>query len=290
MLENILKNKKAVTGLIMMVFLVGAAVSAPVVSPHDPYKPDVAQRLKGPSRTFILGNDHLGRCVLSRMLYGGRLSLEIAVVVVAVQMVTGLLMGALSGYAGGMVDGMIMRLIDIFMALPSLVLALVIAALTGPGLWGITLALCLTGWTEYARVARGDVLSLKEREFIKSARAFGFSAPYILIRHIIPNIMAPILVLATLSAGFTILLVAAFSFIGIGAQPPLADWGAMLSEGRPFMRSAPHLTIFPGMAIMFTTLAFYLFGDALRDIMDPRYKPRRMRFFRGMGPRGYDAD
>lgn len=274
MIKDIMKSKKAATGLLIMILLVITAIFAPILSPCDPYQPNIEHRLQGPSGEFPFGNDYLGRCVFSRIIYGSRLSLKVAFIIVFLQVLIGLSMGAVSGYIGGMVDGLIMRLVDVFMALPSLVLALVLVALTGPGLYGITAAMCLTGWTEYARVARGDVLALKEKEFIKSAKAFGFSTPYILIRHIIPNIMAPILVLATLSAGFTILLVAAFSFIGIGAQPPEADWGSMLSEGRSFMRMAPHLTVFPGMAIMVTTLSFYLFGDALRDIMDPRYKTR----------------
>jgi len=272
MIQEILRDKKALVGLFLTGILIVTAVFAPVLAPHDPYDQNIESRLEGPSLEFLLGTDYLGRCVLSRIVFGTRLSLKIAIIIVGAQVLIGLGFGALAGYFGGVLDGLIMRLVDVFMALPSLVLALVLATITGPGLAGITAALCLTGWTEYARVIRGDILALREREFIKGARVFGFSNSYILIRHLIPNALAPIIVLATLSTGFVILLVAAFSFIGLGAQPPEADWGTMLNEGRAFMRMAPHLTIFPGIAVMTTTLAFNLLGDALRDAMDPRFK------------------
>lgn len=272
MIQDVLRDKKATLGLSIVVILIVTAVFAPVLAPHDPYEQNIESRLQGPSSDFLLGTDYLGRCVLSRIIFGTRLSLEIAVIIVGVQVLIGLTFGAIAGYFGGVLDGFIMRLVDAFMALPSLVLALVLATITGPGLAGITVALCLTGWTEYARVIRGDTLALKEKEFIKGAKVFGFSDLYILMHHVIPNALAPIIVLATLSTGFVILLVAAFSFIGLGAQPPEADWGTMLNEGRAFMRMAPHLTIFPGIAVMTTTLAFNLLGDALRDAMDPRFK------------------
>lgn len=280
MIQDILRDKKAILGLSIVVILIVTAVFAPVLAPHDPYEQNIESRLEGPSSDFLLGTDYLGRCVLSRIIFGTRLSFKIAVIIVGVQVLIGLAVGAIAGYFGGVLDGLIMRLVDVFMALPSLVLALVLVSITGPGLGGITAALCLTGWTEYARVIRGDILALKEKEFIKGARVFGFSNSYILIRHLIPNALAPIIVLATLSTGFVILLVAAFSFIGLGAQPPEADWGTMLNDGRAFMRMAPHLTIFPGIAVMGTTLAFNLLGDALRDVMDPRFKLN-------LGPRSF---
>ena len=278
MIADIPRNKKALTGLFIVVVLIVTALFAPVLAPHDPYDQNIESRLQSPSRNFLLGTDYLGRCVLSRIIYGTRLSLKIVVIIVSIQVLIGVALGAVAGYFGGIPDGLIMRLVDVFMALPSLVLALVLASITGPGLAGITWAMCVTGWTEYARVIRGDILALKEKEFVKGAKVFGFSNAYILIRHVIPNALAPIIVLATLSTGFVILLVAAFSFIGLGAQPPEADWGTMLNDGRAFMRMAPHLTIFPGIAIMVTTLAFNLLGDALRDNMDPRFQ---------LNPRGF---
>ncbi len=278
MIANIPRNKKALTGLFIVLVLIVTALFAPVLAPHDPYDQNIESRLQGPSRDFLLGTDYLGRCVLSRIIYGTRLSLKIVVIIISIQVLIGVALGSVAGYFGGILDGLIMRLVDVFMALPSLALALVLASITGPGLAGITWAMCVTGWTEYARVIRGDILALKEKEFIKGAKVFGFSNAYILIHHVIPNALAPIIVLATLSTGFVILLVAAFSFIGMGAQPPEADWGTMLNDGRAFMRMAPHLTIFPGIAIMVTTLAFNLLGDALRDTMDPRFQ---------LDPRGF---
>lgn len=272
MIKDIFKYKKAVVGLSILVTLTAAALFAPVISPWNPYVQQIDRRLEGPSTDFLLGTDYLGRCVLSRVIHGTRLSLKIAVLIVGIQVSVGLALGAVAGYFGGIPERLIMGMVDVSMALPSLALALVLAGITGPGLSGITAALCMTGWAEYARIVRGDILAVKEKEFVKSARAFGFSDLYIVVRHVIPNVLSPVIVLATLSIGFVILLVAAFSFIGLGAQPPAADWGTMLSEGRAFMRLAPHLTIFPGLAVMVTTLAFNLLGDALRDLMDPRYQ------------------
>lgn len=272
MIGKLTRDAKGRAGLALFALLLSAALFAPVLAPHDPYEQHIQRRLEGPSADFWLGTDYLGRCVLSRIIYGSRLSLQTAVMIVGIQIAVGLSAGAAAGYFGGIADALIMRLVDVLMALPSLALALVLAGIFGPGPLGIAMALCLTGWTEYARIVRGDILALKEKEFVISAKAFGFSNVYILIRHIVPNILAPVVVLATLSTGFVILLVAAFSFIGLGAQPPLADWGVMLSEGRGYMRMAPHLTIFPGLMVMAATLSFNLLGDALRDAMDPRFK------------------
>jgi peptide/nickel transport system permease protein len=272
MLKDLLRYKKARVGLVLLIMLTATALLAPLLAPCDPYGQHIDRRLEGPSADFLLGTDHLGRCVLSRVIFGARLSLKIVMIIVGIQVGVGLALGAVAGYFGGILDGLIMRLTDVLMALPSLALALVLAGIMGPGMAGITAALCITGWAEYARIIRGDILAVKEKEFVRSARSFGFSEGYILVRHVIPNALAPVIVLATLSTGFVILLVAAFSFIGLGSQPPLADWGTMLSEGRAFMRMAPHLTLFPGLAVMITTLAFNLLGDALRDVMDPRFK------------------
>ncbi len=272
MIGTVMKYKRGKIGLAILITLMIAALSAPILAPFNPYEQHIDRRLEMPSADFLFGTDYLGRCVLSRIIYGSRISLEIAVLIVGFQVIFGLGLGAVAGYYGGIADALVMRLVDILMALPSLALALVLAGIMGPGPAGITAALCITGWTEYARIVRADILAIKEKEFVKSARAFGFSDSYILIRHVIPNILGPVMVLATLSTGFVILLVAAFSFIGLGSQPPLADWGVMLSEGRSYMRVAPHLTVFPGLAVMVTTLGFNLLGDALRDAQDPRFK------------------
>lgn len=272
MIREIFQDGKGRAGIIILVLLAMVALLAPVLAPNSPYEQHIEQRLEGPSGDFVLGTDYLGRCVFSRILYGSRMSLKIALLIVGVQVVVGVGAGAVAGYVGGIADGVIMRLVDMVMALPSLALALVLAGVLGPGPSGIIAALCITGWAEYARIVRGDILAVKEKEFVRSAKAFGFSGGYILLRHVIPNVMAPVVVLATLSTGFVILLVAAFSFIGLGSQPPLADWGVMLSEGRAYMRLAPHLTVFPGLAVAVTTLGFNLLGDSLRDVMDPRFK------------------
>jgi peptide/nickel transport system permease protein len=270
--KKILRDKKGIIGLVILAILFITALFASVLAPHDPYEQHIERRLERPALEFPMGTDYLGRCVLSRIIFGTRLSFKIALIIVGTQVLTGIFFGAVAGYFGGFTDELIMRLVDILMALPALVLALVLAGILGPGLAGITVAMCLTGWTEYARMIRGEILALKEKEFVKGARVSGFSDVYILIRHVIPNALAPIIALATLSTGFVILLVAAFSFIGLGAQPPIADWGTMLNEGRAYMRLAPHLTIFPGVVVTATTLAFNLVGDAMRDAMDPRFK------------------
>lgn len=271
-IKELLQYKRAIFGMTLLAVLTVTSLAAPLLAPCDPYEQHIDRRLEGPSSEYLLGTDHLGRCILSRIIYGTRMSLGIAVCIVGIQVLIGLFFGAVAGFFGSLADGLIMRLVDIFMAVPSLALALVLAGIMGPGPIGITVALCATGWAEYARIVRGDILVIKEKEFVRSARGFGFSEAYILLHYVIPNVLAPVIVLATLSTGFVILLVAAFSFIGLGAQPPLADWGNMLNEGRAFVRSTPHMTIFPGLAVMLSTLAFNLFGDALRDIMDPRTK------------------
>ena len=271
-IQDLYQYRRARFAFALLAILAATAIFAPLLAPMDPYEQHIDRRLEGSSSDFWLGTDYLGRCVMSRIVYGTRLSLRIAVLIVGIQVTTGVAFGAVAGYFGGVLDDLIMRSVDILMALPSMALALVLAGVMGPGLMGITLAMCITGWAEYARIVRGDILAVREKEFVKSARAFGFSSFYILIRHVIPNVLAPVIVLATLSTGFVIPVVAAFSFLGLGSQPPVADWGTMLSEGRAYMRLAPHLTIFPGLAIMATTLAFNLLGDTLRDVIDPRFK------------------
>lgn len=271
-MKELLKNKKSLAGIVILGMLVLTALLSPLIAPNDPYEQRIENRLEGPSLEHPLGTDYLGRCLLSRIMYGTRLSLKIALFIVASQVFTGVALGALAGYFTGIVDELIMRIVDMLMAIPSLALALVLASIMGPGLTGVVMAMCISGWTEYARIIRGETLAIKEKEYIKGARMFGFSNFYIITRHVIPNAMAPVIVLATLSTGFVIVVVAVFSFLGLGAQPPVPDWGAMLNESRAYMRVAPHMVIYPGLAVMVTTLAFNLLGDAFRDIFDPRMK------------------
>lgn len=272
LMKKLIKTKKAIIGLIILSVLLFTALCAPLIAPHNPYKQNFDLRCQTPSFPYPFGCDYLGRCILSRVIYGGRLSLLTAAAIVAIQLIVGVVLGTLAGYYGGFIDSVVMRGVDITMAFPGLVLAIVLAGIMGPGPYPVAIALAAVGWTEFARVIRGSVLSLKEKEFVEGAKAWGFSDWYIIIKYLWPNTLAPIIVLATLSLGFSILIVASFSFLGLGAQPPLADWGMMVNEGRAYLRSFPHLTFFPGLAIMMTILGFNFLGDAMRDIMDPRYK------------------
>jgi len=273
-LEGLKENRLAVVGLVLVLSLVLVAILAPFIAPHDPVEQHLDLRLLSPSWQYPLGIDDLGRCTLSRLIYGTRVSLQIGVVVVGITATLGTLLGLIAGYKGGFVDEVIMRIVDVLLAFPALILALVIAGLLGPGLFNVMLALSVVGWTRYARVVRGCVLSAKERGFVEAARAIGSSNIYIMFRHVLPEALSPVIVMATLGMGWTILSAAALSFLGLGAQPPMPEWGSMLNDGRAFMRAAPQLTTFPGLAIMVTVLAFNFIGDGLRDALDPRQKKR----------------
>jgi peptide/nickel transport system permease protein len=264
----------ALVGFIVGLFLVLVAVLAPVLAPHDPYEQDLNQALLPLSREYPFGTDDLGRCVFSRVIFGTRVSLQIGVFVTVITVLLGVVLGLVAGYWGGVADEVIMRLVDTLLAFPGLVLGLVFAGLLGPGLFNVMLALALVGWTSYARVVRGAVLAVKAREFVESAKALGAGDLYVLYRHVLPNISAPVTVMATLDIGRVILVAASLSFLGLGAQPPVADWGAMLNGGKAFIRSAPHLTVFPGLAIIITVMAFNFLGDGLRDLLDPRQRTR----------------
>lgn len=268
---RLVSNRLALAGLVLVLVLVVVALAAPLIAPHDPVEQHLSLRLQAPSWEYPLGTDGLGRCLLSRLIYGTRVSLHIGVTVVGITAAAGTLLGLLAGYLGGVVDEIIMRITDIFLAFPGLILALVIAGLLGPGLFNMMLALSLVGWTGYTRVVRGCVLSAKERTFVEGARALGGGRWYIMFRHILPEAVSPVIVMATLGMGGTILSAAGLSFLGLGAQPPTPEWGSMLNTGRSFISRAPHLITFPGLAIMVTVLAFNFLGDGLRDALDPRF-------------------
>jgi peptide/nickel transport system permease protein len=273
-LTQIKQNRTALPGAIIIILLVFIALFAPQLSPHNPIKASLGERLSGPSDKYPLGTDHLGRCVLSRLLHGARVSLTVGVVVVGVAASFGVLLGILSGYYGGLLDEIIMRLVDAMLAFPSIFLALAIAGTLGPGLVNVMIAIVVVEWTRYARVMRGSILSVKENYYIEAARALGATDFYIVTRHILPNAIAPIVVVATLGMAPVILSATSLSFLGLGVQPPTPEWGMMLNDGRLFMRRAPYLTTFPGLAIMITILAFNLLGDGLRDALDPRARER----------------
>ncbi len=259
---------------IIALLLVGALL-APVLAPYSPNRQDLSQGLTPPSSRHFLGQDKLGRDIFSRIIFGARISLLVGVVTVGVSSLIGILVGAIAGFWGGLVDEIIMRLIDILLAFPGILLAIALMAILGPSLGNVILALCLIGWVGYARLVRGEILSLKEREFIVAARAVGSSNRRIILRHILPNILSPVIVQVTFGLAGAIVAEAGLSFLGLGVQPPTPSWGAMLNEGRQFLLLAPHLSIFPGLAIMLVVLSFNFVGDALRDILDPKSEVSR---------------
>ena len=268
------KHRLAVIGAVIILALLFIAIFAPFIAPHDPIEQNLEKRLLPPSKEYPFGTDHLGRCILSRIIYGTRVSLQIGVIVVGISSILGIVLGLIAGFRGGLIDEIIMRTVDILLAFPGIILALAIMGILGPSLFNVMLALSLGGWTSYARVVRGTVLSVKEKEFVEAAKALGASEIRIMFYHILPNVMAPVIVMATLGMAHVILAAAALSFLGLGAQPPTPEWGSMLNDGRAFIQTAPHLTIFPGLAIMVTVLAFNFLGDGLRDAMDPQLKER----------------
>lgn len=275
--QQLKKDKIAMIGAIIIFFLAGIAILAPHIAPYDPIELDLENRLSSSDVNHLMGTDNLGRDVLSRVIYGARISLSMATVVVVIVMLLGTAMGTIAGYFGGIIDGTIMRVVDVLLAFPNIILALVIAGILGPSLTNVMIALSAIWWVGYARIIRGSVLSVKEKEFVEAARAMGCSDTHIAIRHILPNVLSPVIVLATLDMGHIILSIAALSFLGLGAQPPIPEWGTMLNEGRPFMETAPHLMIFPGLMIMVVVLAFNFLGDGLRDALDPRMKEVMMK-------------
>ncbi|MCW7076198.1 MAG: nickel transporter permease [Candidatus Syntropharchaeales archaeon] len=271
-MRQVIRNPGILFGTAVIVFLIFVAVFAGFIAPHDPTETHLKDRLSSPSSEYPLGTDHLGRCILSRIIYGTRISLSVGVLVIGASLLLGLLLGTIAGYYGGIIDDLIMRIVDGFLAFPSMFLALAIAGALGPSLTNLMIALIVVEWTSYARVVRGSILSIKDQMFVEAARGLGAGDIYLLTRHVLPNTLSPLIVMATLGVGYIILTAAGLSFLGLGVQPPTPEWGAMLNDGRLFMRSAPHIMIFPGLAIMITVLAFNFLGDGLRDVMDPRLK------------------
>ncbi|AXR77084.1 nickel transporter permease [Natrarchaeobaculum sulfurireducens] len=270
--RTIRSSPLALLGTAIVAGITAVAVFGPVIVPHDPTAQDLTNSLQAPSAAHPLGTDELGRDVLARLVYGTRISLGIAVAVTAIRLVLGTTIGLVAGYVGGWVDEALMRLVDVQLAFPGLVLALVIAGILGPSLRNVLIALAVVGWASYARIVRGSVLSTKEREFVGAARLMGASRVQVTIRHLLPNVISPVVVLATLNLGTVVLATAGLSFIGLGAQPPTPEWGTMLSDGRHYLRDAWWLANAPGVAIMLTVLGFTLLGDALRDLLDPKHE------------------
>ncbi len=257
-------------GALIVGFAVLAAVIGPWVVPFDPSAQELALRLEGPSRVHWLGLDELGRDILARVISGARISLFVGLVVVSVSASIGAVMGSLAGYYGGIADEVISRVIDILLAFPGLLLAIALVAMLGPSLTDVALALSLIGWVGYARVVRAQVLQAREFEYVAAARAIGAATPRILIRHVLPAALPALTVQATLGMGGAILSEAALSFLGLGVQPPTPSWGAMLNYGRAHVLDAPHLTVFPGLAIALVVLGLNLLGDSLREKLGER--------------------
>jgi len=267
-LRILIRNRMAMVGAGVILIWAMVAIAAPLVAPYDALAQRVEDRLSPPSARHLFGTDELGRDVFSRVVYGARISLPVGLVVILFAMLMGALVGALAGYIGGVFDLLIMRLADITLAFPSIVLALAIASVLGPSLKNALIAMILVWWPEYARLMRGQVLSVKTNDYVTAAGAIGVPGGQILARHIIPNTIAPIVVKASLDAGSAILTIAALSFIGLGAVPPTPEWGAMISMGR-FKFYHWWLTAFPGLAVLTVVLGFNFLGDGLRDALDP---------------------
>jgi peptide/nickel transport system permease protein len=266
------RNRAALAGLVVIAVLILAAVFCPLLAPYDPYRVSLGDRLQAPGSAHWLGTDELGRDILSRLLYGARVSLWVGIVTVALAGTMGVLGGLVAGYLGGYWDAVIMRLADVFLAFPVIILAIAIVAVRGPGLNNVLIALALVFWTNYARVARSVVLTLREEDYTWAARTLGAGPLRIMLRHLLPNALAPLIVLASLGMGNAILAEAALSFLGLGIQPPEPSWGSMLSLGMQFLRDASFLSTSPGLAIFITVLGFNLLGDGLRDALDPRLR------------------
>nr|WP_247004729.1 nickel transporter permease [Halosolutus gelatinilyticus] len=262
----------AVVGLLVIVAVVG-----PIVSPYDPTAQALENRLQGPSLAHPLGTDPLGRDAATRLAYGARVSLALALVATTIRVGIGTTVGLLAATGGRVVDAVLMRLVDIQLAFPGLVLALVIAGVLGPSLRNVVIALSVVGWASYARVVRGSVLAVKERPFVQTATLYGTPWHRLVRRHLLPHVVSPVLVLATLNLGTVVLAATGLSYLGLGAQPPTPEWGTMIADGRNYLRSAPWLVTAPGVAIMLPVIGFNLLGDGLRDALDPDHLDDRQR-------------
>lgn len=268
--RRLLRNRLALAGSCLLVLFAALALAAPLLASHDPAAVDPARRLLGPSPGLWLGTDALGRDLFSRIVFGARWSLGAAFATTGLVLTVGVIVGLAAGTLGGVVDAVLMRIVDALLAFPSLLLALAIVGTLGPGVSNAVLALAAAGWASYARLVRGLVLTLRERPFIDAARAVGGTDLHIALRHMLPNVLAPVAVLATLESGELLLALSALSFLGLGAQPPAPEWGAMLSDARAYFFIAPRLMLAPGAAITLTVVGLNLLGDGLRDVLDPR--------------------
>lgn len=267
------QSKSVLIGGLFVLAVLICAIFAPLISTHDPYEMEMSKRLLAPMVDgHILGTDQYGRDLLTRIIYGTRVSLQVGLTSVAIAMIIGVTLGLISGYYGGWIDTIIMRIVDIFLSFPVLLLAIALVAALGPGIENVILALGFVYWTSYARIVRANVLEIKEEEYIQAAKTIGSNDLRIILLNILPNCIAPIVVVATLGLGTAIVSEATLSFLGLGIQPPESSWGWTLAFGMKFIREAPHLSIYPGLAIMVTVLGFNLLGDGIRDLTDSKLK------------------
>lgn len=257
-------------GTALLSFFALIAIFAPWIAPRDPFEQNLLLGLAQPGTAGLMGSDLLGRDILSRIIYGSRISLVVGFVTIAISATVGILIGSVAGAAGGKTDEIIMRFVDIVLAFPGILLAISIMSVLGPGFGNVVLALCLTGWVSFARLTRAQILSLREREFVVAAEAAGADKQRLILRHFLPNAAAPLLIEAAFGMAAVIVAEAGLSFLGLGVQPPTPSWGSMLNEGRPFLLIAPHLTAIPGLCLMLLILAVNLTGDGLRDMLDPK--------------------
>lgn len=271
--RRFLQHRLAVVGLAVLATLVVVAILAPELAPHDPIRQDLPSALAPPSRAFPLGADQFGRCVMSRILFGARLSLLVGVIATAIAAVFGTLAGLVAGYFSRL-DGVVMRSMDVLLAFPGILLAIAVMAALGPSLTNVMIAVGIRSIPSFARITRSMVLSLREQEFVQAAGALGAGHPRILFGHILPNSMSPLLVFSSMQVATSILLAAILSFLGLGVQPPTPEWGKMVSDGRAYLMEAPHVSLFPGLAIFVTVMGFNCVGDGLRDALDPRMRAK----------------
>jgi peptide/nickel transport system permease protein len=278
LLRRLVRRRTALFGMLVVLGVMLAAVFAPLVSPFDPLEQDIGQRLREPGwqdtqgRLHPLGTDHLGRDILARIVFGSRIALVVGLAAVAISGVLGMLIGLVAGYFGGRVDDFLMRLADVQLAFPFILLAIAVIGVLGPSLQNIIIVIGVSSWVVYARVVRGEVLSIREREYVQAAIALGSQHWRVLRHHVLPNTLTPWLVVATLDMARVIVIESALSFLGLGVQPPTPTWGGMLADGRVYLSTAWWLATFPGLAILVTVLGINLFGDGLRDTLDPRLK------------------
>ncbi|HEU5422229.1 MAG TPA: nickel transporter permease [Gemmatimonadaceae bacterium] len=263
-----------IVALVIIAIFLLMSLLGPTLAPYDPIKPNILVKFHAPSTSHLFGTDELGRDVLSRVMSGARISLGIACLILSIAVTAGIIVGAIAGYVGGLVDELLMRVTDVFLAFPALILAMAIAATLGRDITNVVIALTVVYWPWYARLVRSQVIAIKERDYVEAARSVGARSRRILLRHILPNSIAPVIIQLTIDVGYAVLATAGLSFLGLGAQPPSPEWGAMIAGARAYFRDAWWYITFPGLALTFTVVAFNLLGDGLRDYLDPRTRGR----------------